>query len=333
MNLNLPLNSETLDLNFTNNLCSFYENIDLMNFQNLDSENFQSKDLLGIKRCFMDFEENNNPIKPHSASNLNYSRVSSKATSAISSFPFINQSENDIDQQSMVMNFNPFDLQCDEFFDSNMDNFLKFSFNEDQSDQSLINSLQNEHKGDKLQKKTVSTGNPINKVIELITKENLTFDKGDDLFNCKNELQTEELGKKKLLFTSRKISSVDFKKHGLKKCCSCKKSHCLKLYCECFKGGLYCENCTCPNCLNKEKFELFRQQSINFLKSKSKHAFKPVKMLETESKEEKHIKGCKCKNSSCKKNYCECYQNGMKCSDLCKCLNCMNGTCNSTTSE
>ncbi|KAK9146610.1 hypothetical protein Sjap_006513 [Stephania japonica] len=34
--------------------------------------------------------------------------------------------------------------------------------------------------------------------------------------------------------------------------CNCKKSKCLKLYCECFAAGLYCvEPCSCNDCLNK----------------------------------------------------------------------------------
>lgn len=32
--------------------------------------------------------------------------------------------------------------------------------------------------------------------------------------------------------------------------CNCKKSKCLKLYCECFAGELYCEGCNCNDCHN-----------------------------------------------------------------------------------
>lgn len=32
--------------------------------------------------------------------------------------------------------------------------------------------------------------------------------------------------------------------------CHCKKSKCLKLYCDCFAAGLYCNNCNCASCAN-----------------------------------------------------------------------------------
>ncbi|KAJ3593449.1 hypothetical protein NHX12_005784 [Muraenolepis orangiensis] len=37
-----------------------------------------------------------------------------------------------------------------------------------------------------------------------------------------------------------------------------------------------------------------------------------------------HNKGCNCKQSSCIKNYCECYKAKVRCSSTCKCVGCLN---------
>lgn len=57
-------------------------------------------------------------------------------------------------------------------------------------------------------------------------------------------------------------------------CCNCKKSHCLKLYCECFKSKGYCsDGCYCINCYNKAEFEEEREEAIQQMLSKNPHCF------------------------------------------------------------
>ena len=38
--------------------------------------------------------------------------------------------------------------------------------------------------------------------------------------------------------------------------CHCKKSQCLKLYCDCFAAGMYCTMCSCADCYNKPEHAL-----------------------------------------------------------------------------
>lgn len=129
---------------------------------------------------------------------------------------------------------------------------------------------------------------------------------------------------KQLMFYSKKEQSNKRQKDVTKnKCCTCKQAKCVKLYCECFANGEYCnEECSCNHCFNKEEFDEIRNKMKIYLKKRNKTAFKS-KILK-ENSLEKHFKGCKCKNSYCLKNYCECFQFGVGCSDDCRCRDCKN---------
>ena len=68
-----------------------------------------------------------------------------------------------------------------------------------------------------------------------------------------------------------------FETTGVKprKPCNCTKSQCLKLYCECFANGEFCNNCNCNNCANNLEHEDARQRSIKQCLERNPNAFRP----------------------------------------------------------
>ena len=105
-------------------------------------------------------------------------------------------------------------------------------------------------------------------------------------------------------------------------CCSCQKSRCLKMYCDCFAAKQYCLDCSCADCLNLPNNEETRKDAMTVILEKNPDAFKPK--VTTENSLVRHYKGCNCKRSGCCKRYCECFQINIKCTDMCKCTGCGN---------
>ncbi|CAN0139730.1 unnamed protein product, partial [Hapterophycus canaliculatus] len=104
--------------------------------------------------------------------------------------------------------------------------------------------------------------------------------------------------------------------------CNCKKSKCLKLYCECFQRRQYCSECNCMECLNTERTEDLRQVAIKSTIERNPQAF--VSKFEKRAGKRSHNAGCNCKKSACLKKYCECFQAAVACGTNCKCVNCKN---------
>ncbi|XWS19064.1 hypothetical protein CRYUN_Cryun32bG0099000 [Craigia yunnanensis] len=122
------------------------------------------------------------------------------------------------------------------------------------------------------------------------------------------------------------------------KLCNCKRSKCLKLYCECFAAGIYCvDSCACENCFNKPDYEDTVLDIREQIELRNPLAFAPAIVKQANDSPNvvddgnsmtpssaKHKRGCKCKRSKCLKKYCECYRAKVGCSDGCRCEDCDN---------
>mgnify|MGYP003889352403 FL=1 len=108
--------------------------------------------------------------------------------------------------------------------------------------------------------------------------------------------------------------------------CRCKKSRCLKLYCECFAASVYCTPgvCICADCNNLYAFERVRIAAIENALSRNAEAFDNKVTKAAKRAAMTGSNGCNCRKSACLKKYCECFFTGMLCLKTCNCINCEN---------
>ncbi|KAL4307586.1 hypothetical protein HN51_041958 [Arachis hypogaea] len=136
----------------------------------------------------------------------------------------------------------------------------------------------------------------------------------------------------------KKRASSNNDDNGCKRC-NCKKSKCLKLYCDCFAAGIYCaDDCSCQSCLNRPEYENKVIETRKQIESRNPLAFLPKIVPQSTDRPSnnmedailmtpssaRHKRGCNCKRSMCQKKYCECYQAGVGCSSGCRCEGCKN---------
>lgn len=92
--------------------------------------------------------------------------------------------------------------------------------------------------------------------------------------------------------------------------CTCKKTNCAKMYCECFAVGRVCgAECGCVGCLNQEQEEVAERPKIRGTGG-NRHT----------------QRGCNCRKTNCQKKYCECFNAGVACGEHCNCMDCCNGS-------
>lgn len=112
--------------------------------------------------------------------------------------------------------------------------------------------------------------------------------------------------------------------------CSCPKSKCVALYCECFKAGRRCDpnTCTCSDCKNtihESGPNGARTLAIRSILARNPRAFLTAGTNQSQGQKLSPGEACNCLRSRCLKLYCTCFQQKKTCKEgVCSCVGCLN---------
>ena len=112
--------------------------------------------------------------------------------------------------------------------------------------------------------------------------------------------------------------------------CSCPKSKCVALYCECFKAGRRCDpkTCTCSDCKNtidESGPNGARTLAIRSILARNPRAFLTAGTNPNQGQKLAPGEACNCLRSRCLKLYCACFQQKKTCKEgVCSCVGCLN---------
>ena len=128
-------------------------------------------------------------------------------------------------------------------------------------------------------------------------------------------------------------------KKKLLNACKCKNSHCIKLYCECFRFEQFCKDCACLGGMNVEGNRT-GETTVEIINKKRKGTFRQSKISKNCQKNNSNYKNtqksqqnktfpnvqisCNCRSSGCKIRHCVCFKNKLKCNLFCQCNECQN---------
>ncbi len=161
---------------------------------------------------------------------------------------------------------------------------------------------------------------------ETSTRRSAKKMKSPELIGCPNSRSTDEYKNFKQNDIDENVDALDMKRDDERRKssdvgvstmlpCMCKKSHCLKLYCDCFNKEQYCSGCFCVGCNNTPRHDSVRGTAIAEIKRRNPDAFTPKIKTSIE---------CKCKRTACLKKYCDCFLHGVYCGEACQCKMCEN---------